>query len=90
MKCSLRNRDELSSLRVSDTSLRYDRDIKVPLYARHAIQEVWLIDINGKQLYCMREPGGESYASTTVFQNGSIEVAALPSVRIDLSNVLSF
>jgi Uma2 family endonuclease len=30
---------------VADSTLKYDRDIKIPLYARHGIPEVWLVDI---------------------------------------------
>jgi len=81
--------DVLLLIEVSDTTLRYDRDVKVPLYARHGISEVWLIDINGKQLHCLCEPRGESYASAIVVASGSVEVAALPGVRSDLSQVLS-
>src|SRR5688572_28169459 len=33
-------------IEVSDTTLRYDRDIKVPLYARHGVPEVWVVDVN--------------------------------------------
>jgi len=79
--------DVLLLIEVSDTTLRYDRDIKVPLYARHGIPEVWLIDVSAKQLHCMRDPSGEGYASTTLLQSGSIEPAALPGAAIDLSEV---
>jgi Uma2 family endonuclease len=30
---------------VAETSARYDRDIKIPLYARAAIPETWLVDL---------------------------------------------
>jgi len=30
---------------VADTSLAYDRDLKVPLYARTGITETWLVDL---------------------------------------------
>jgi len=33
--------DVLLIVEVADTTLAYDRDIKVPLYARHAIPEAW-------------------------------------------------
>jgi Uma2 family endonuclease len=37
-------------IEVADTTLRYDREIKIPLYARHGIPEVWLIDVEGRTL----------------------------------------
>ena len=37
---------------MSDTTLRYDRDVKVPLYARHGVPEVWIVDVqNGILVY---------------------------------------
>jgi Uma2 family endonuclease len=39
--------DTLLVIEVSDTTLRYDRDVKVPLYARHGVPEVWVFDLNG-------------------------------------------
>lgn len=80
--------DILLIIEVSHSTLSYDRKVKVPLYARHGIAEFWLIDVNGLQLHCMRQPQGELYASTTIFTGGRIEIAGLPGVVIDLSSVL--
>ncbi|MEO6078623.1 MAG: Uma2 family endonuclease [Steroidobacteraceae bacterium] len=37
--------DTLLVIEVSESSLRYDREIKVPLYARHDVPEVWVVDL---------------------------------------------
>ena len=37
-----RPEDVLLIIEVADTTLAYDGDIKVPLYARHCISEAWL------------------------------------------------
>jgi Uma2 family endonuclease len=37
--------DALLIIEVSDSTLRYDRDVKVPLYARHNVPEVWIVDL---------------------------------------------
>jgi Uma2 family endonuclease len=42
--------DTLLLIEVSDTTLRYDRDVKVPLYASHGVREVWIVDVNGNAL----------------------------------------
>jgi Uma2 family endonuclease len=47
---------------VAGSSLAYDRDVKVPLYARHGIPEVWLIDIETQRLKRYREPSRNGYA----------------------------
>lgn len=80
--------DLLLVIEVSDSTLAYDRNVKVPLYARHGIREMWLIDLNSWQLHCMREPQGDRYASITVLTAGSVEISGLPGVAIDLSSVL--
>lgn len=38
--------DVLLLIEVSDTSLRHDREVKIPLYARAGISEVWLVDLH--------------------------------------------
>ena len=32
-------------IEVSDTTLAYDLDVKVPLYARHGIPDVWILSV---------------------------------------------
>jgi Uma2 family endonuclease len=70
---------------VADSSLGYDRDIKVPLYARHGVPEVWLIDIESRALARYREPAQGSFRRLDQPDLGTpIELHALPDVRIDL------
>ena len=40
-----RGEDVLLVIEVSDSSVRYDRRVKLPLYARSAIPETWLVDL---------------------------------------------
>jgi len=53
--------DVLLVIEVADTSLAYDLGTKVPLYARHGIPEVWVIDAATRQIRVFRRPvgGGE-------------------------------
>ncbi len=53
--------DVLLLIEVSDSTLRYDRDTKVPLYAKAGIPEVWLLDLVGKRLEVYRRPSPEGY-----------------------------
>jgi hypothetical protein len=48
--------DTLLVIEISDTSLRYDREVKVPLYAAHGVPEVWLIDLKTGALSCFATP----------------------------------
>src|SRR5262245_53219810 len=49
--------DVLLIVEVSDTSLPHDRDVKVPLYARAGMPEVWLGDLHGERIVDCREAG---------------------------------
>jgi Uma2 family endonuclease len=53
--------DILLVIEVADTSLAHDREVKVPLYARAGIPEVWLVDLNGENVTGYREPGPQGY-----------------------------
>jgi Uma2 family endonuclease len=53
--------DVLLVVEVSDSTLEYDRDIKLGLYARHGIPEVWLLDVNARQNMVYREPSEGQY-----------------------------
>ena len=46
---------------VSDATLDYDRDVKLPLYARAGIPEVWIVNLQASQLEIFRVPGEGRY-----------------------------
>jgi Uma2 family endonuclease len=51
--------DILLIIEVADTTLTYDLGTKVPLYEQHGIPEVWVVDLQGRQVHAFRqrEPG---------------------------------
>ena len=53
--------DVLLLVEVSDTTLAYDRDVKLPLYARADIPEVWLIDLPVQRVLVFRSPTPPDY-----------------------------
>jgi Uma2 family endonuclease len=81
--------DVILLIEVSDSSLHYDRNVKLPLYARHGVSEVWIVDLeNGLVRFC-RQPQGDTYADITATETpGSTAVAGLSDIRIDLSGLL--
>ena len=46
---------------VADTSLRYDRETKLPLYARAGVPEAWLVDLQNSVVEVHTEPSPEGY-----------------------------
>jgi Uma2 family endonuclease len=83
-------RDVLLLIEVADSSLQYDLGIKVPLYARHQVTEVWVVDLVNEQVRLHRSPQGGDYTDvTSTGTPGAAPVAALPGVGIDLSGIFS-
>jgi Uma2 family endonuclease len=62
--------DALLVIEVADTSLAYDLDIKVPLYARHGVPEIWVIEAATGRTHVFRTPieGGAGYAERRLFE----------------------
>ena len=80
--------DALLVVEIADTSLRFDRDRKTPLYAGHEIQELWLVDLRGKRLVRHRAPQHAAY--TLVDEpdlSAALDVSALPGVAVDLRSL---
>lgn len=73
---------------VAESPLRYDRDIKIPLYARHAIPEVWLVDLAANQLRLFRRPEGRAYQDVVVPTSlSALAPALLPEMLLNLSDL---
>jgi Uma2 family endonuclease len=80
--------DVLLIVEIARTSLRYDREIKLPLYAKHGIPEVWIIDLEARWISVHRDPQGERYLSeTTAAQPAKLSLFALPGAEVDLSQL---
>ncbi len=78
--------DILLLVEVADSSLAYDRDVKLPLYARHAIPEVWLVDLQNRLLTIYRDPVGELCRDVrTTATPSSVTLWQLSGVNIDLT-----
>jgi Uma2 family endonuclease len=83
-----RAEDILLIIEVADTSLNYDSTVKVPLYARYSIPEVWVLDIRRNQLKIHRQPQlGKYQVMLCPNRNEIIVLDQLEAVAIDLGNI---
>jgi Uma2 family endonuclease len=81
--------DVVLLIEVSDSSLRYDRGVKLPLYARHGVPEVWIVDLENRLVRFYRRPGGDAYADITASETpGLTALPGLAEVRVDLTGLL--
>jgi Uma2 family endonuclease len=82
--------DVLLVLEIAATSLRYDRVRKLPLYARHGIAEVWLMDLKRAQVTRHRRPQTGQYVEIDrPALDAPLTVDALPGLTIDLRDLFA-
>ena len=81
--------DVLLLIEVADSSLRYDRAVKLPLYARHGVPEVWVVDLAASLVEWFRLPEGEAYTETGRAVRGeTLTPALLPDVPVPVTAIL--
>ncbi len=74
---------------VSDSTIDFDRDVKVPNYARSGIPEVWLWDLEANCLEVYREPTANGYTSIQRFERGEIvSPLAFPDFQVSVDFIL--
>jgi Uma2 family endonuclease len=82
--------DVLLLVEVSDTTLQYDREEKLPLYAKHGVAEVWIMDVAGKRLEVYRDPVSAQYRlKLERTARDTISPLAYPAIQLDLSELLA-
>lgn len=69
--------DVLLLVEVADTSLEYDLKVKLPLYAKAGIPEVWVVDLVRDQVHVFRQPTGEGYGQREILEEGELEILGL-------------
>lgn len=78
-----RAQDVLLIIEVADTSLDYDRTVKLPLYAQAAIVEVWIIDARQQAVEQYTRPAEGQYTQVQTYRSGSIlRAETLPRIEI--------
>jgi Uma2 family endonuclease len=82
--------DTLLVIEVSHTTLGYDREIKIPLYALAGIPEVWIVDVEGELVEVYREPSGHQYAVQENARRGAVlRPLLVPGIALPVENILT-
>jgi Uma2 family endonuclease len=83
-----RPEDVLLVIEVADSTLRYDREVKAPLYARHGIPELWIVDLENRCLEVFRAPAEAGYQEVRGIERPDmLTPIALPELSIDLKGL---
>ena len=81
--------DVLLVIEIADTSLRYDRELKLPRYAAAGIPEVWIANVSARQVEAFHDPvDGVYQSSRTVPADGRISPRAFPDVVLTVGDFL--
>jgi Uma2 family endonuclease len=80
--------DILLAIEVAVTSLAYDRSLKARLYARHGVNELWVIDAERRRVFI--HSGPEATEWRTIVERGPEDMltsAALPGFSVRLGSI---
>ncbi len=81
--------DVLLLVEVADTSLEFDREVKLPRYAAAGIPEVWIVNLRARQVEGYSDPVDGTYRSRRmVTAEGSIGPLAFPDVTLAVADFL--
>jgi Uma2 family endonuclease len=81
--------DVLLVIEVADTSAQFDRNVKLPLYARAGIPEAWLILLAKDYVELHSEPVNGKYQRVQRLKRGKkLTSATLPSLTLSVDKIL--
>jgi Uma2 family endonuclease len=81
--------DVLLIVEVGATSAGLDRRVKLPLYARFGILEVWLVDVGRGTIRVYREPSPTGYRTARTFRRGErLAPLAFPDLALAVADIL--
>jgi Uma2 family endonuclease len=81
--------DILLVVEVSDSTLAYDRNVKLPLYASVGIPEVWLVDLRGEKVEVFTDTEGDRYAGRRAYVRGDeVRSETLPDLTLPVTEIL--
>jgi Uma2 family endonuclease len=76
-------------IEVSESSLEYDREVKLTLYARAAVRELWIVDLAGEAVEVYRDPTQGRYEVRERLSRGAtLSPTLLPGMRLLTDEVL--
>jgi Uma2 family endonuclease len=81
--------DVLLLIEVTDSSVRVEKRVRIPLYARAGVLETWLCDLVSQRIEVHRQPEGRRYRVVHTLSRGEPLVGlAFPEVGLLVENLL--
>lgn len=74
---------------VADSTIAYDRDVKIALYAEAGIVEVWLVNLKEESIEQYSSPQNGRFGSVETFRKGqSVQSISLKELSLNVDDVL--
>lgn len=81
--------DVLLIIEIADSSVEYDRNIKLPTYAHSGIPEVLIANLAADTVEAYSDPVNGSYQHTRLYKRGeTFSPQMLPGIAIKISDIL--
>jgi len=81
--------DALLVIEVSDSTLRFDKNQKLRLYATHSIPEYWIVNLIDNCLEVYRQPQDGDYQHKSILSKAdSLNLLTIPDIRILVGEIL--
>jgi len=81
--------DVLLIIEIADTSVEYDRNMKLPLYAKAGIAETWVANLPADKVEVYSEPVNGIYQKVRELRRGdSISAEAFPTIVLKVEEIL--
>ncbi|MGH3087194.1 MAG: Uma2 family endonuclease [Rubrobacteraceae bacterium] len=78
------------AIEVSDATLAYDRNVKLPLYAETGIPEAWIVDLQNKKVEVYSEPSPDGYKAMRIFAAGEeVRSTAIEGLAVPVDEVMA-
>ena len=82
-------RDILLAIEVMDSSMDRDRRVKLPIYARAGLGEVWLVDVTAETVEVCRQPTAADYGDRRLAHRiDTIGAEAFPDLALPVAAIL--
>jgi Uma2 family endonuclease len=81
--------DILLIIEVADSTIAYDREVKMPLYDVNGIPEMWLFDVNQQIIEGYTQPSSSGYKRMQRYEQGdTLAMNAFPELNFNWEDLL--
>jgi|SRR5579862_5441287 len=81
--------DTFLVIEISDSTVRYDRNRKMPLYAKAGVPELWIENLQEDIILVFRDPGPVTFLTEMMFRRGELlSPAAFPEITFKVEELI--